>query len=152
MIEVIEKLCYGTMTSTWILHAKRLFELESRRCHFSIEQRAPYENSDITKRSEDQKGPGTLLNYPRKSDSLQTAFAPMQVRRPEHGRVSEVPVRCTGFQTMVTSSRVFWYYPCLLDWYSEKYFRYSERSGNSKNNWYEITFSVIADLLQFEAS
>ena len=121
-------------------------------CHFSIEQRAPYENSDITKRSEDQKGPGTLLNYPRISDSLQTAFAPMQVRRPEHGRVSEVPVRCTGFQTMVTSSRVFWYYPCLLDWYSEKYFRYSERSGNSKNNWYEITFSVIADLLQFEAS
>ena len=49
MIELLGKLSDRTMTSTWILHAKRLFELESRRyCHFSIEQRAPYENSDIT--------------------------------------------------------------------------------------------------------
>ena len=45
-----------------------------------------------------------MLIHPRRCDSLQTAFAPMQVSRPEHGRVSLVPALFAGFQTMIPST------------------------------------------------
>ena len=93
-IKVIGKLNDWTMTSNWKLHAKRLFELEHGVLYIknsmardqallSLFDRtvSPIRELWHRLRPEDQKGPGTLLNYPRKkkwftSNSLRTHSGP----------------------------------------------------------------------------
>ena len=98
MIEVVGKLSDRIMTSTWILHAKRQFELESRRLSLFDRTASPIRELRHHQKVRGPEGTRHIAFYPRISDSLQTTFAPMQVRRPEHGRVSEVPVRWQAFK------------------------------------------------------
>ena len=113
-IKVIGKLNDWTMTSNWKLHAKRLFELEHGVLYIknsmardqallSLFDRtvSPIRELWHRLRPEDQKGPGTLLNYPREKKVIHFKQPSHPFRSEEHGNTgefSEVPVRWQAFK------------------------------------------------------